>query len=69
MELNKEKLIELQTKDTKDIENFINQLPYYGADVSLEKHRPNKEKYPVGRGHEPSIKIEIGRFIKKIEKN
>ena len=68
VELNKEKLIELQTKDTKDIENFINLLPYYGADVSLEKHRPNKEKYPVGRGHEPSIKIEIGRFIKKIEK-
>ena len=65
--LNKEKLLELQTKDIKDIENFINLLPYYGNDVSLEKHRPNKEKYPVGRGHEPLIKIELGHFSKKIE--
>ena len=65
--LNKEKLMELQTKDIKDIENFINLLPYYGNDVSLEKHRPNKEKYPVGRGHEPLIKIELGHFSKKIE--
>ena len=68
VELTKEKLMELQTKDTKDIENFINQIPYYGEDVFLEKHRPNKERYPVGKGHEALIKIEIGKFIKKIEK-
>ena len=65
--LNKDKILELQTKEIKDIENFINLLPYYGSDVSLEKHRPNKEKYPVGRGHEPLIKIELGQFTKKIE--
>ena len=65
--LNKEKLLELQTKEIKDIENFINLLPYYGSDVSLERHRPNKERYPVGRGHEPLIKIELGQFTKKIE--
>ena len=66
-ELTKEKLLELQTKDSKEIENFINFLPYYGADVSLEKHRPNKERYPVGRGHEALIKTEIGKFVIKIE--
>ena len=65
--LNKEKILELQTKELKDIENFINLLPYYGSDVSLEKHRPNKERYPVGRGHEPLIKIDLGHFTKKIE--
>ena len=66
-ELTKEKLLELQTKDTKEIENFINFLPYYGIDVSMEKHRPNKERYPVGRGLEALIKTELGKFVKKIE--
>ena len=65
--LNKEKILELQTKEIKDVENFINLLPYFGADISLERHRPNKERYPVGRGHEPLIKIELGHFTKKIE--
>ena len=60
--------MEMQTKDVKEIEIFINQLPYYGADVFLEKLRPNREKYPIGKGHEALIKIEIGHFIKKIEK-
>ena len=68
VELTKEKILEMQTKETKDIEEYINQLPYYGSDVSLEKHRPNKERYPVGRGHEALIKIELGKFVKKIEK-
>ena len=68
VELTKEKLMELQTKDCKEIENFINQLPYYGEDVFLEKHRPNREKYPIGKGHEALIKISIGNYIKKIEK-
>ena len=68
VEITKEKILELQTKDSKDIEHYINSLTYYGADVSLEKHRPNKERYPVGRGHEANIKIEVGLFIKKIEK-
>ena len=68
VELTKEKLLELQTKESRDIENFINMLPYYGSDVSLEKHRPNKERYPVGRGHEALIKIDLGLFIKKVEK-
>ena len=65
--LTKDKILELQTKDIKDIQNFIELLPYYGNDVSLEKHRPNKERYPVGRGHQPLLKIELGQFAKKIE--
>ena len=68
VELTKEKLMELQTKDSKDIENFINQLPYYGADVFLEKHRPNKEKYPMGKGQDSLIIISIAKFNQKIEK-
>ena len=68
IELTKEKLMELQTKDTKDVENFINQLPYYGDDVFMEKHRPNREKFAIGKGHEALIKISIGNFIQKIEK-
>ena len=60
--------MELQTKDSKDVENFINQLPYYGEDVFMEKHRPNREKFAIGKGHEALIKISIGNFIKKIEK-
>ena len=67
IELTKEKILEMQTKETKEIEIFINQLPYYGAEIFMEKLRPNREKYAIGRGHEPLIKIEIGHFIKKIE--
>ena len=68
MELTKEKLMEMQTKDCKEVENFINQLPYYGADIFMEKHRPNREKYPVGKGHDALIKISIGIFHKRIER-
>ena len=68
VEISKEKLMELQTKDSKELENFINQLPYYGEDVFMEKHRPNREKFAIGKGHEALIKISIGNFIQKIEK-
>ena len=30
-------------------------MPFFGNDVSLEKHRPNKERYPVGRAQEPEM--------------
>ena len=69
IELTKEKLMEIQTKDSKEIENFINQLTFYGEDVFMEKHRPNKEKYSIGKGKEPLIKISTDKFIKRIEKN
>ena len=66
--LTKEKIMEMQTKNSKEIEHFINQIPYYGSDVFLEKHRPNKEKYPVGKEHESLIKISLGNFIERIGK-
>ena len=68
VELTKEKIMELQTKDSKEIENFINQLRFYGNDIFMEKHRPNREKYPIGKGQEPLIKLSIGKFIERIEK-
>ena len=65
--LTKEKILELQSKRSDEIKSFIFTLPFYGSDVSLEKHRPNKERYPVGKTQEPSIKISISGFIKRIE--
>ena len=65
--LTKEKILEMQSKRSDEIKSFIFTLPFYGSDVSLEKHRPNKEKYPVGKTQEPSIKINISGFIKRIE--
>ena len=38
---------------------IFNNLPFHGHDVSLEKHRPNGEKYPVGRPQEQTIKIDV----------
>ena len=65
--LTREKILELQTKETTEVKQFIYQLPFYGNDVSLEKHRPNKEKYPAGRLAEPSIKIQLSHFIKRMD--
>ena len=67
MVITKERLLELQTRDSNGVKNFIFSLPFYGHDVSLERHRPNRERYPVGRPQEPNIKIEVGHFIKNIE--
>ena len=54
-------------RKSEDVKNFILTLPFYGNEISLEKHRPNKERYPVGKGQEPIIKISISSFIKRIE--
>ena len=67
MVITKERLLELQTRDSNGVKSFIFSLPFHGHDVSLERHRPNRERYPVGRPQEPNIKIEIGHFIKSIE--
>ena len=66
--LTKEKLNELQGEDYIYLKNVINHMPFYGKDVLLEKHRTNKEKYPVGRIQEPNIKIIIANFCKEIDK-
>ena len=66
--LTKEKINEIQGEDHIYINNFINNLPFYGRDVQLERHRPNKERYPVGKIQEPNIKIIIANFCKDIDK-
>ena len=66
-QLTKEKILEFNQRKSEDIKNFILSLPFYGNEVSLEKHRPNKERYPVGKGQEPIIKISISSFVKRIE--
>ena len=65
--LTKEKILELQGMDSNYIKNFIFSLKCNGSDVSLEKHRPNKEKYSAGKITEPHIKIEVSHFIKRME--
>ena len=65
--ITKEKLLELQTKDSNSIKSFINILPFYGNDTSLIKHRPNKERYSTGKAQEPLIKISLSNFTKRIE--
>ena len=66
--LTKEKINELQGENYSHIKNVINTLPFFGRDVQLEKHRPNREKYPVGRIQEPNVKIIIANFINNLEK-
>ena len=65
--LTKDKILELQTKDSFGIKSFINLLPFYGNEINLIKHRPNKERYPVGKAQEPSIKIDVNKFIKRLD--
>jgi len=68
MALTKEKVLELQTTDSLEISNFIKILPFYGDHILLIKQRPSKEQYSCGRTHEPSIKIHLNDFIKRINK-
>ena len=65
--LTKEKILELQTKDSNGLRSFINILPFYGEEISLIKHRPNKEKYPAGKAQEPLIKIDVSNFTRRID--
>ena len=65
--ITKDKIFELQSKDSSGIKSFINLLPFYGSDISLIKHRPNKELYPTGKAQEPQIKIDVSKYIKLVE--
>ena len=65
--LNKDKLIELQIQNYSDIRAFIVSLPIYGSDVILERFRPNRDKYSVGKIHESLIKIHMNTFCKRID--
>jgi len=64
--LTKDKIIELQSRNWKGIEEFIKILPFYGDEISLLKHRPNGEQYSSGKAQEPLIKISLSNFIKRI---
>ena len=65
--LTKDKILELQTKDSIGIKAFINLLPFYGDEINLIKHRPNKERYTIGKAQEPSIKIDVNKFTKRLD--
>jgi len=65
--LTKDKILELQTKDVNGIKSFISILPFYGEDISLVRHRPNKEQYPCGKAQEPLVKISASEFKKRID--
>ena len=67
MQLTKEKIIELQVNSSSEIKDFIFALPIYGMDISLERFRPNGDKYSASKITEPSIKIQISHFCKRIE--
>ena len=65
--LTKEKILELQAKDSNGIESFINLLPFYGENISFIRQRPNKEQYFAGKVREPLIRIDVNHFIKRID--
>ena len=66
--LTKEKLNEIQGESCEFIKNFIFNLTFYGRDVQLERHGPNKEIYPVGKIQEPHIKILVSNFNTHVQK-
>ena len=65
--ITKEKILELQQLNAAGVKAFIEKLSFYGNDVSLERHRPTKEKYAIGRAEMPNIRIDIKQFEKSIE--
>ena len=58
----------MQTRNSTEIEEFIFSLSFYGKNISLEKHRPNKEKYPTGMSTEPIIKVSLMEFKNRLQK-
>jgi len=67
IELTKEKILELQVQNYPEIKNFIYSLPIYGADIGLEKFRPNGEKYSAYKMTESLIRIQLNNFCKRID--
>ena len=65
--ITKDKILDLQTKDSNGIKSFINSLTFFGSEISLVKHRPNREQYPAGKAQEPLIKIDVSKYTKLIE--
>ena len=65
--LTKDRVLELQVHNFIIIRNFIFSLPLYGEDVSLERFRPNKDKYSASKITESLIKIRLSEFCKRID--
>ena len=65
--LTREKIIELQVNSCSEIKEFIFSLPIYGRDIALERFRPNGDKYSASKITEPSIKIQVIHFTKRID--
>ena len=65
--LTKEKIMELQVNNYEEIQNFIYLLPTYGSEVSLERFRPNGEKYSASKITEPLLKINLNAFCKRMK--
>ena len=65
--LTKEKILSLQVDNFIEIKNFIYSLPLYGLDVSLEKFRPNGDRYSASKITESLIKIQLNHFCKRID--
>lgn len=65
--LSKEILNKLQAASTEEIRSKINSLHFYGEGISLEKYRPNKEKYLASKCTEPEIRISLSSFVKRMD--
>ena len=65
--LSKELINKLQAASTEEIQRKINALQFYGEGISLEKFRPNKEKYLASKCTEPEIKISLATFVKRMD--
>ena len=64
--LTKEKIGELQVHNFESIKNFIFSLPLYASDIALERFRPNGEKYSASKMTESLLKINVTKFIKRM---
>ena len=67
-EITKEGINKMQTRNSNEIQEYIFSLAFYGKNISLEKHRPNKERYPTGMVAEPIIKINLMEFKSRVQK-
>ena len=65
--LTREKIIELQVSNYMEIKNYIFNLPTYGTDISLEKFRPNGDKYSATKITESLLKISLSKFCQRVD--
>ena len=59
--------MELHALKYSEIWNFIFSLPIYGLDVTLERFRPNGDKYSSSKITESLIKIKLSQFYQRMD--